>query len=77
MVGTCPFEPDEQRASRMAPSLERFRLLTRLINLRIGTDEGERSLTPDELARVTDEDGRPHLGFIMHRAATHSTWSMV
>ena len=58
LVGTCLFEPDEQRASRMAPSFERFRLLSRLVNLRIITDDGERSLTPDELARVLNEDGR-------------------
>lgn len=58
LVGMCPFEPDEQRASRMAPSSERRRLLERLVNLRIATDEGERSLTPDELAHVMDEDGR-------------------
>lgn len=57
LVGNCPFERDEKRAARWAPSFERFRLLTRLINLRIATAEGERRLTPEDLARVSAELG--------------------
>jgi CRISPR-associated endonuclease Csn1 len=58
LVGTCAFEPAEKRAAKLAPSFERFRLLTRLVNLRITTPEGERSLTPDELARATSDLGK-------------------
>lgn len=57
LVGSCPFESSEKRAARHAPSFERFRLLTRLVNLRITTDDGERPLTPDELARATTDLG--------------------
>jgi CRISPR-associated endonuclease Csn1 len=57
LVGTCPFERSEKRAARLSPSFERFRLLTRLVSLRITTDDGERSLTPDELARATTNLG--------------------
>lgn len=58
LVGLCPFERDEKRAARHSPSFERFRLLTRLINLRITTPEGERPLTPDELAHATSDTGK-------------------
>ncbi|MCF8491202.1 MAG: type II CRISPR RNA-guided endonuclease Cas9 [Rhodospirillum sp.] len=58
LVGHCPFEPKEKRAAKLAPSFERFRLLTRLITLRIKSVDGERSLSPDELARVTADLGR-------------------
>ena len=57
-VGSCPFEPEEKRTPMLAPSFERFRLLTRLINLRIRTAEGERPLTPDELSRATADLGK-------------------
>lgn len=58
LVGSCPFEPKERRTSKLAPSFERFRLLTRLINLRIRTTEGERSLSPHELCRATADLGK-------------------
>ncbi|MBU6208089.1 MAG: type II CRISPR RNA-guided endonuclease Cas9, partial [Alphaproteobacteria bacterium] len=57
LVGLCGFEPQEKRAAKLSPSFEKFRLLTRLINLRVTTAEGERSLTPDELAHATADLG--------------------
>lgn len=57
LVGLCPFEPTEKRAAKHAPSFEKFRLLTRLVNLRVTTNDGERSLTPGELAAATDDLG--------------------
>ncbi|HEU4961511.1 MAG TPA: type II CRISPR RNA-guided endonuclease Cas9 [Sphingomonas sp.] len=57
LVGTCLFEPGEKRAAKLSPSFELFRLLSRLVNLRITTDEGERPLTPEELARATADLG--------------------
>lgn len=58
LVGACPFERDEKRAAKLSPSFERFRLLTRLVNLRITTADGERPLTPDELAQATADLGK-------------------
>lgn len=49
LVGMCQFEPKEKRAARFAPSFEKFRLLGKLVNLRITTTEGERPLTPEEI----------------------------
>jgi CRISPR-associated endonuclease Csn1 len=57
LVGLCPFEKEEKRAAKLSPSFEKFRLLTRLINLRVTTPEGERVLTTDELARATSDLG--------------------
>ena len=57
LVGLCLFETTEKRAAKHAPSFEKFRLLTRLVNLRITTDDGERALTPDELAAATSDLG--------------------
>lgn len=57
LVGLCPFEKNEKRAAKLAPSFEKFRLLTRLINLRVTTPDGERALSPDELARATGDLG--------------------
>ncbi|GGB05454.1 CRISPR-associated endonuclease Cas9 [Brucella endophytica] len=59
LVGACIFEPDEKRAAKLAPSFERFRLLTRLINLRVRRADGrEEPLSPDELARATSDLGK-------------------
>jgi CRISPR-associated endonuclease Csn1 len=58
LVGACPFETGEKRAAKLAPSFERFRLLSRLINLRLRTADWERPLNPDELARATTDLGR-------------------
>ena len=57
LVGLCPFEKAEKRAAKLSPSFEKFRLLTRLINLRVTAPEGERVLTADELARATSDIG--------------------
>ena len=57
LVGMCGFEPAEKRAAKLSPSFEKFRLLTRLINLRVTTADGERSLRPDELALATADLG--------------------
>ena len=57
LVGMCPFEPKEKRASKFAPSFEKFRLLTKLVNLRITTTEGERPLTPQEITLATADLG--------------------
>lgn len=57
LVGACPFEKDEKRAPKLSPSFEKFRLLQRLVNLRVTTDDGERPLTPGELALATADLG--------------------
>ena len=57
LVGACPFEPKEKRASKFAPSFEKFRLLGKLVNLRITTSDGERPLTPQEIKLATDNLG--------------------
>jgi CRISPR-associated endonuclease Csn1 len=57
LVGMCSFEPAEKRAAKLSPSFEKFRMLTRLINLRVTTPEGERCLRPDELDRATADLG--------------------
>jgi CRISPR-associated endonuclease Csn1 len=57
LVGMCSFEPAEKRAAKLSPSFEKFRLLTRLINLRVTTPDGERSLRPDELDKATADQG--------------------
>ena len=57
LVGKCLFEPAEKRSAKHAPSFEKFRLLTRLVNLRITTGDGERTLTPDELRLATADPG--------------------
>ncbi len=52
LVGMCPFEPPEKRAAKFAPSFEKLRLLAKLVHLRITTPNGERALTPEEIAVV-------------------------
>ncbi len=51
-VEFCPFEPGEKRSSRFSPSFEQFRLLCRLVNLRITDGIDEYPLTPDELQQI-------------------------
>lgn len=58
LVGMCQFEPREKRAARFAPSFEKFRLLGKLVNLRITTPEGERPLTPEEIRLATGDLGK-------------------
>lgn len=57
LVGMCQFEPKEKRAPRFAPSFEKFRLLGKLVNLRITTPEGERPLTAAEISLATTDLG--------------------
>jgi CRISPR-associated endonuclease Csn1 len=58
LVGMCQFEPNEKRAAKFAPSFEKFRLLGKLVNLRITMPDGERSLTPEEIRLVTADLGK-------------------
>ncbi|BCK74747.1 CRISPR-associated Csn1 family endonuclease [Acetobacter aceti NBRC 14818] len=58
LVETCLFEPDEKRASRFAPSFERFRLLCRLVNLRVTDGLEDRPLTPEELRLACEDAGK-------------------
>lgn len=57
LVGACPFEPREKRAAKFSPSFERFRLLQRLVHLRVVEGDNERALTLDEIQRVTRDLG--------------------
>jgi CRISPR-associated endonuclease Csn1 len=50
LVGKCPFEPDQMRTARRAPSFELFRFLQRLAHLRIAVGRNERPLTTEEIA---------------------------
>lgn len=57
LVGMCQFEPQEKRSARFAPSFEKFRLLGKLVNLRITTPDGERPLTPEEITLASADLG--------------------
>jgi len=57
LVGMCPFEPQEKRSARFAPSFEKFRLLGKLVNLRITTPFGDRPLTPQEIMLASADLG--------------------
>ncbi len=57
LVGMCQFEQKEKRAAKFAPSFEKFRLLTKLVHLRITTPDGERPLTPEEIALASADLG--------------------
>lgn len=58
LVGMCQFEPKEKRAAKFAPSFEKFRLLTKLVHLRITTPDGERPLNSAEIALATANLGK-------------------
>jgi CRISPR-associated endonuclease Csn1 len=50
-VGDCPFESEQKRTARRAPSFELFRFLSRLTNLKLASGRSpERNLTQDEIA---------------------------
>ncbi len=49
LVGECPFVETEKRASAFAPSFERFRLLSKLVTLRIVRGGELHPLEPDEI----------------------------
>lgn len=57
LVGMCQFETRERRAAKFAPSFEKFRLLTKLVHLRITTADGERPLTRAEIALAAADLG--------------------
>lgn len=57
MVGTCPFEPSEKRAAKRSPSFERFRLLNRLMALRLTDGKTEWPLNPEQIAAVERDFG--------------------
>jgi CRISPR-associated endonuclease Csn1 len=51
-VGSCPFESDEKRTAKHAPSFELFRFLSRLTAMRLTAGRSERALDPKEIARA-------------------------
>ena len=57
LVGKCPFEPDQLRTARRAPSFELFRFLQRLAHLRISVGRVERPLTQEEIALASNGFG--------------------
>lgn len=57
LVGKCLFESDQMRTARRAPSFELFRLLSRLVHLRITVGRVERSLTADEITLAVNGFG--------------------
>jgi CRISPR-associated endonuclease Csn1 len=64
MVGLCPFEKDQIRTSKRAPSFELFRYLSRLTALRVGTGRDDRALTPEEIAAgIVGFGKRPKITF--------------
>lgn len=58
-VGSCTFEPSEQRAAKHSYSFERFRLLQRLTNIRIisKSDVPPRPLTDIEIGKIESKLG--------------------
>ena len=58
LVGKCPFEPDERRTAKRAPSFERFRLLARLAQMRLVAGGEDRRLTAEQIAHVAEDFGR-------------------
>ncbi len=56
-VGWCPFESDQRRAAKRSPSFELFRFLARLTTLRPQSFNGDRALTPSEIAMVSADFG--------------------
>lgn len=57
LVSRCPFEPDQLRTARRAPSFELFRFLQRLAHLRITVGRVDRPLTPEEIALASNGFG--------------------
>ncbi|HVT55958.1 MAG TPA: type II CRISPR RNA-guided endonuclease Cas9, partial [Xanthobacteraceae bacterium] len=57
-VGPCPFEPDQKRAARRAPSFELFRFLSKLATLTISVGRAERRLSADEIGVAAAEFGK-------------------
>jgi len=58
MVGMCPFEPEEKRSPRHAPSFEKFRYLAKLNTVKVREADGApRRLTPEELGKAIADFG--------------------
>lgn len=58
LVGTCPFEPEEKRSPRHAPSFEKFRFLAKLNTVKVREANGAlRRLTREELAKAVADFG--------------------
>ena len=57
LLGLCPFEPGQKRTTRRSYSFELFRLLSRLNNLKLLTQDGPRPLTPDQVASIAADFG--------------------
>ena len=57
LVGKCIFEADQMRTARRSPSFELFRYLSKLAHLRISIGRIERPLTPDEIAKASEDFG--------------------
>lgn len=66
LLGLCPFEREEKRTSKRAPSFELFRFVSRLNTLRIREGRTERALTPEEIAATVK-------GFGKQKAFTYKT----
>jgi len=59
MLGSCPFEPDQYRASSLAYSFEKFRYLSKLNNIRLENDSKDgRLLTKNELSMAVGGFGK-------------------
>lgn len=56
-VGRCPFEKEEKRAPKTAPSFELFRLASKLVNLRLIGRPGNARLSPEELQKALADFG--------------------
>ncbi len=57
LLGNCPFEAEQRRTSKRAYSFELFRLLSKLAHTRLLGRGWERSLTEDEIGRITADFG--------------------
>jgi CRISPR-associated endonuclease Csn1 len=57
-VGPCPFELDQKRTARRAPSFELFRFLSKLATLTISVGRVERRLSPEEITIAAGEFGK-------------------
>ncbi|MGB0697085.1 MAG: type II CRISPR RNA-guided endonuclease Cas9 [Rhodospirillaceae bacterium] len=57
LVGSCPFEKDERRAPKSAPSFELFRLASKLINIRLSGRPHQQRLSVEEVSAALDDFG--------------------
>ena len=57
MVATCPFEPDQKRTARRGYAFEKFRLLSKLANIRLTERGDDWPLTTEQIAKAAEEFG--------------------